>query len=448
MLFNSFEFIFVFLPLAVLGYHLLRRGGQQRAAMDWLIACSLAFYAWGNAAWLPVLLGSMLFNYAIATWMGRRKWVLFMGLAANLALLAYFKVQGPLPLGISFWTLVQVMYLVDCYEGMVKPSTLREHALFATFFPVVSMGPMLRAKATLSQLRDPAAPGVTAALLAPAILLFCLGLFKKVVIADSFSRLADAGYSAPGALSLAEGWITSLSYCLQLYYDFSGYSDMAMAVALALGIRIPANFENPYQARSIVDFWRRWHITLSNFITTYLYTPMVRAMGKVTFGKAMLATFVAMLIAGIWHGSSWGFVVFGALHGLGLVVNQYRKKAKHRKLPDALAWALTLAYVNVAFVFFRAPSLPEALEVLRAMVDVRSLAGTQTIQQAMGVSLKEIGLPLLLGVALVFTKQTSQQAAAGFQPSLRNLSWAAGAMLASLFYLNSNMAKEFLYFAF
>ncbi len=447
MLFNSFEFIFVFLPAAVLGWHLLRGAGQQRAAMDWLIACSLAFYAWGNAAYLPVLLGSMLFNYAVARWMDRRQWRLAFGIAANIALLAYFKVQGPLPLGVSFWTLVQVMYLVDCYEGMVKPSSLREHALFATFFPVVSMGPMLRAKDTLAQLRDPAARFSVDAL-APAILLFCFGLFKKVVIADSFARLADAGYSAPAALSLVEGWITSLSYCLQLYYDFSGYSDMAMAVALALGLRIPANFNNPYQARSIVDFWRRWHITLSNFITTYLYTPMLRALGKVTFAKAMLATFVAMVIAGIWHGSSWGYVVFGALHGLGLVVNQYRKKAKHRKLPDALAWALTLAYVNVAFVFFRAPSLPDAVLVLRSMADLRAPGGLQTIAQSMGVSMKEIGLPLLLGVGLVFSKRTSQQAAAEFTPSLRNLSWASAALLASLFYLNSNMAKQFLYFDF
>jgi D-alanyl-lipoteichoic acid acyltransferase DltB (MBOAT superfamily) len=223
---------------------------------------------------------------------------------------------------------------------------------------------------------------------------------------------------------------------------------MAMAAALALGIRIPANFNGPYQARSIVDFWRRWHITLSSFITTYLYTPMVRSMGKVTFGKAMLATFAAMVIAGLWHGSSWGFIVFGALHGIGLVVNQYRKKAKHRKLPDGLAWVLTLAYVNVAFIFFRAPSLPDAFEVLRSLVDLRSIAGTETIAQSMGVSVKEIAIPVLLGIALVFSKKTSQQAAAEFTPSLRNLSWAASAMLVSLFYLNSNMAKQFLYFDF
>jgi len=454
MLFNSFGFIFVFLPVAVLGFHLLRELGQHRAASDWLIACSLFFYAWGNPNDLPILLGSVLFNYGVARWMGagagpqdtRRKSILAVGIAANLALLVYFKARGPLPLGISFWTLVQVMYLVDCYEGMVKPSNLREHALFATFFPVVSMGPMLRAKDTLAQLRAPSALGFEQ--LAPAILLFCLGLFKKVVIADSFARLADAGYASPAALSLAEGWIASLSYCLQLYYDFSGYSDMAMAAALALGIRIPANFNDPYQARSIVDFWRRWHITLSSFITTYLYTPMVRAMGKVTFAKAMIATFAAMVIAGLWHGSSWGFLVFGALHGLGLVVNQYRKKAKHRKLPDGVAWVLTLAYLNVAFIFFRAPSLGDAAEVLRSLADLRSIGGVQTIAQSMGVSLKEIALPVLLGIALVFSKKTSQQAAAEFRPSLQSLGWAASAMLVSLFYLNSSMAKQFLYFDF
>jgi hypothetical protein len=162
----------------------------------------------------------------------------------------------------------------------------------------------------------------------------------------------------------------------------------------------------------------------------------------------MIATFAAMVIAGLWHGSSWGFLVFGALHGLGLVVNQYRKKAKHRKLPDGVAWVLTLAYLNVAFIFFRAPSLGDAAEVLRSLADLRSIGGVQTIAQSMGVSLKEIALPVLLGIALVFSKKTSQQAAAEFRPSLQSLGWAASAMLVSLFYLNSSMAKQFLYFDF
>ncbi|MET3130537.1 alginate O-acetyltransferase complex protein AlgI [Oxalobacteraceae bacterium GrIS 1.11] len=458
MLFNSFEFIFLFLPCAALGYHTLRRADRGTLAIDWLIACSLFFYAWGNPKNLPVLLASLFANYALARWMGkgdangashsRRKRILIGGIAANLLLLASYKYSNHLPLGISFFTLMQVMYLVDCYEGMIAPNNLRDHALLVSFFPSVSMGPILRAKDTLLQFRAPAAREFDADLLARAILLFSIGLFKKAVIADSFARIADAGYMSPATLSLLEAWACSVSYCLQLYYDFSGYSDMAVAAALMLGINIPLNFNSPYQARSIIDFWKRWHISLSNFITSYLYTPIVRSFKKLSFEKAMFATLISMLIAGLWHGSTWNFIIFGALHGIALVVNQYRKKSK-KKLPDGLAWALTFAYINVAFIFFRAHNISDALQVLRALGNVDSLTGTATLKLSIRASeIKELVLPISLGAALVFSKKNSNVLTREFQPSWKNLSWATLVTVISLLYLNSNMAKEFLYFEF
>lgn len=457
MLFNSFEFIFLFLPVSAIGFHLLQLWRQNVLARDWLIACSLLFYSWGNPRNLPVLLVSIGFNYAVTRRMGdltsnsslgdqRRKNFLVAGVVSNILFLSYFKYLSHLPLGISFFTLMQIMYLVDCYEGVLRPNTLREHALLVSFFPTVSMGPILRPKDMMPQLRNSHAVGVTTDLLAGAILLFSMGLFKKVVIAESFARIADAGYSSPLTLSMVEGWATSVSYSLQLYYDFSGYSDMAVAVALFLGLRIPINFNSPYQARSIVDFWRRWHISLSNFITTYVYTPIVRSFKQLTFEKAMWATFMSMMIIGIWHGSKWNFAIFGALHGIGLVVNHCWKKAK-AKLPDGAAWVLTFAYVNLTFIFFRASTLSDAIVVVRSLFDVKtSMMSTTTFQLAISSSdMKELILPILLGTAMVFLKKNSNQIVKDFRPTWQNLSLGIFAMLVSLIYLNSSTAKEFIY---
>ena len=434
--------------------------GQRNLGLDWLIICSLFFYTWGNPKNLPILLASLLFNYLITRSMGamptiigitpspQRKYIFIAGILANLLFLSYYKYLSILPLGISFFTLMQIMYLVDCYEGMIAPNNLREHALLVSFFPTVTMGPILRTKEILSQFKNIAIQNVSSDQIARAILLFTMGLFKKAVIADNFARIADAGYASPETLSMFEGWLCSISYSFQLYYDFSGYSDMAIASALLLGINIPINFNSPYQARSIVDFWRRWHITLSNFITTYLYTPIVRSYKKLTFEKAMWATLISMLIAGLWHGAGWGFIIFGALHGIGLVVNQYRKKRK-KKLPDLLAWLLTFIYINFAFIFFRAHSLPDALEVLHSLVNLNSIISMETLKLTIhGSEMQEMTPPLVLGFIMIFFKRNANQIVQDFQPTAKNLIWTSLAMVVSLIYLNSNIGKEFLYLDF
>ncbi len=454
MLFNSFEFIFLFLPMAVGGYHLFRSRGQIDLSHYWLIACSLLFYSWSAPRNVPVLLASLVFNYAIAQWMSvphpatgsnqQRKQVLFAGIAGNLLFLCYYKYfKQQLPLGISFFTLMQVMYLVDCYEGLMKLARFREHALFACFFPTVSLGPILRAKDFLKQANDPNDGRLTPDQLARALLLFSIGLFKKVVIAESFARIADAGYPAAGSLSMIEAWSVSFSYCLQLYYDFSGYSDMAVGAAMALGLRIPINFNSPYQAHSIVDFWRRWHISLSNFITTYLYTATVRSFRKLTFAKAMWSTFISMVIVGIWHGSSWNYIIFGALHGVGLVVNQYWKKKK-LKLPSGAAWILTIMYLNLTFVFFRAPDLLDAIAMLRSMFHFGNIFATSNLQLLIPPGdIKELMPPVVLGVVMIFLPSNSNQIVAEFQPNWKTLSFTSCTMLVALLYLNSNIGKGF-----
>jgi len=461
--FNSFEFIFLFLPCVLIGFYLLKKSSNSNYSHYWLIICSLLFYSWGNLSNLPILLSSLVFNYTIAQFIGpidtqsslrprnlSRKFFLILGIVLNVLFLSYYKYFSYLPLGISFFTIMQIMYLVDCYEGMLKPNTLREHALVVSFFPTVTMGPILRVKNVLTQFRETANKGISLEQLAPSIALFSIGLFKKVVIADSFAIIANIGYGSPSTLSMIEGWVTSLSYTLQIYFDFSGYSDMAIAIAMALGIKIPINFNSPYKSKSVVEFWQRWHISLTNFITTYLYTPIVRSFAKLNFHKAMLATLITMLIVGIWHGSSWGFLIFGALHGLGMVINHYWQKKIKIKLPNFLAWALTFTYVNVAFIFFRAESIPDATAVLFSLINFESIMSLATFKDVLILSPQTLPIifSIMMGLIAISSGKNSNQIIEKFQFSTKELVLASFLVVISLIYLNSNVSTGFIYYAF
>ena len=461
--FNTFEFIFLFLPCALIGFHLLKKSSNSNYSHYWLITCSLLFYSWGDVSNLPILLFSLVFNYTIAQFIGSkdvqsslrpqnlsRKFFLILGIVMNVLFLSYYKYFSYLPLGISFFTIMQIMYLVDCYEGMLKPNTLREHALVVSFFPTVTMGPIIRVKNVLTQFQETANKGISLEQLAPSIVLFSIGLFKKVVIADNFAIIADIGYGSPSMLSMLEGWITSLAYTLQIYFDFSGYSDMAIAIAMALGIKIPINFNSPYKSKSVVEFWQRWHMSLTAFITTYIYTPIVRSFKKITFKKAMLATFITMIIVGIWHGSSWGFLIFGALHGLGMVVYHYWQKKIKITLPNFLAWALTFTYVNVAFIFFRAESIPDATAVLFSLIDFESIMSLATFKNVVTLNLQILPIifSIMMGLIVIFSGQNSNQIIEKFQFSTKELILTSFLVVISLIYLNSNVSTGFIYYAF
>ena len=419
MLFNSFEFIFLFLPLTLLVYFALLHKRLTIAAKSWLLFASLFFYCWWNVKYLPLILGSILFNYTIGgllveydenrTRAVSKRTILFTGLAANILLLCWFKymdffigtanglmgTQLPflkivLPLGISFFTITQIAFLVDAYEGLVEERNLLNYALFVTFFPHLLAGPILHHKEMMPQFERLRNKVVHWKNLYLGLALFFLGLFKKVVIADTFSQWASAGFDATQPLTLFPAWLASLSYTFQLYFDFSGYSDMAVGIGWMFNISLPVNFNSPYKATGMIDFWKRWHITLTNFVTTYLYTPILRAFGRVTFARSLVAIFLAMLISGFWHGAGWTFIIWGGMHGLGLVVNHIWKKRK-LSMPGFLGWLITFNFVNISFVFFRAKSLKGALAMLHGMAGMngvmlhRSLAKSKILAN-MGIT--------------------------------------------------------------
>ena len=395
MLFNSFEFILLFLPVTLAVYFVLLRHRLTIAARSWLLSASLFFYSWWNIKYLPLILGSILFNYTIGGLLAEydeaakktvpKKVIFLIGLLANIALLGWFKYMDffigttnsllgtelpllkiMLPLGISFFTITQIAFLVDAYEGLVEERNFLNYALFVTFFPHLLAGPILHHSDMMPQFNRLRNKVINWKNVYLGLTLFFLGLFKKVALADTFSTWATAGFEATQPLTFFPAWLASLSYTFQLYFDFSGYSDMAVGIGWMFNIKLPVNFNSPYKATGLIDFWKRWHITLSNFITTYLYTPILRSFSRITFNRSLVAMLLAMLISGFWHGAGWTFIIWGGMHGLGLVVNHVWKKKK-LPMPSFLGWLITFNFVNISFVFFRAKSVPDAGSILAGM---------------------------------------------------------------------------------
>jgi D-alanyl-lipoteichoic acid acyltransferase DltB (MBOAT superfamily) len=412
MIFSSPKFILLFLPIAFLGYFFLNRNRLILAGKAWLVIMSLFFYAYWNIAYLPLLLGSILFNLAVGTVLSRNsacstsghlwfssRFVLAGGIAANLALLGYFKYAdflvdninsvfnagliSPhilLPLGISFFTFTQIAYLVDSYRGETGEYDFLNYALFVTFFPHLIAGPILHHREMMSQFKSRWTLAIRYRNIALGLFIFSIGLFKKVVIADTFAVWANAGFDAAdegSSLDFFSAWAASLSYTFQLYFDFSGYCDMAIGAALLFNIWLPINFNSPYQALDIQDFWRRWHITLSRYLRDYLYIPLGGSRcstPRVYFN--LMATFI---LGGLWHGASWMFVIWGALHGIALVA--YRAwSGSGLRMPKAVAWLLTFNFINISWVFFRASTLDGALRVIWGMMDINSVINLPLLQ--------------------------------------------------------------------
>lgn len=391
MLFSTYTFLLLFLPSALAGYWLLGRINWRLGAW-WLTGISLFFYAWWKPdpghPWTPwylaLILASCAANYQLARFLGRtqdparRRLTVTTGVAANLALLGYFKYLGffavlaqatlgwpetiphlILPLAISFFTFLQIAFLVDVFRGDKNDYTFGDYLLFVTFFPHLIAGPLVHHRELISQF-GPRMVTPAARNLAVGLTLLIVGLFKKVVLADPLSKVASAFFlfaSEDGrALSMGEAWVGSLAYTFQIYFDFSGYSDMAIGISYLFGLRLPLNFNSPYQAASIVDFWRRWHMTLSRFLRDYLYIPLGGSRkGPVRRYFNLLAT---MLLGGLWHGSGLSFVIWGFLHGLYLCANHgwvaVRSRFGWKPLPKVLAVAFTFLAVVAAWIPFRA----------------------------------------------------------------------------------------------
>ena len=497
MLFNSYEFLFVFLPVCLAGFFLLGSRGWRRAASLWLSACSLGFYAWWNPdaahAWSPryltLILGSIVFNYLLGVRIARAveqgsaraaNLALACGVTANLGALAYFKYAVclarnvtallgthldlghiALPLAISFFTFTQIAYLVDAYHGVTKEYNFRWYLLFVSFFPHLIAGPIVLYRALMPQFANKETWAFQGGNFTAGVSLFVFGLWKKVVFADSLAPVANAVFGAvahgdtPG---LATAWIGAIAYTLQLYFDFSGYSDMAIGLGRMFNVQFPLNFNSPYQARDIAEFWRRWHITLSQFLRDHLYIPL--GGNRVGEPRRYFNLLVTMLLGGLWHGAGWTFVMWGGLHGFYLVVHQLWAKATRQtawaasRAAGVAGWLLTLLAVIVGWVFFRAHTFGEAVTLLRGMAGMHGLALTALPCKTADLFV----IALTLGIAL-FAPNTEQifrlaQRAKNTEPAPEPLwrlhpGWAAATALALVFaVLHLSGVTEFLYFQF
>ena len=389
MLFNSYEFIFIFLPLTWFIYFYLNSQKLTELSKGFLVFSSLFFYSWWNIIYLPLILISMLFNYKIASFLKRntisisRKKILAFGVVVNLSLLGYFKYADffieninlmsgskvdllnlALPLAISFFTFQQISYLVDSYREEIKEYGFLNYALFVTFFPQLIAGPIVHHKEMMPQFAKVSNKVKNYNNIAIGLFIFSMGLFKKVVIADTFAIWATNGFDVAEKLNIIEAWITSLSYTFQLYFDFSGYTDMAIGIALLFNIKLPINFNSPYKALNIQDFWRRWHMTLSRFLRDYIYIPLGgNRKGKYRTYTNLLATFI---LGGLWHGAGWTFVFWGFLHGMALVIHRGRSQFGF-KFNKVFAWFITFNFINISWIFFRAKEWDAALKVLGGM---------------------------------------------------------------------------------
>jgi alginate O-acetyltransferase complex protein AlgI len=475
MLFNSFVFVFAFLPLSLLLTYLAGTWNQTAAKVA-LLCMSLAFYAWWRPSHLPLLLISIAFNYVAGEWMqraraadrpGQVQAVLVVGVLANVLFLGWFKyanfvvenvnwVAGShiqldriaLPLAISFFTFQKIAYLIDTARGETRPIGILDFSLFAAFYPQLIAGPIVHFKEVMPQLQKPLFGKLVARNLMVGLVIFSIGLFKKTVIADTLAIYVNPLYEAVHRgheLSLVSAWVAGVGYTFQLYFDFSGYSDMAIALGRMLGVKLPLNFHSPLRAASITDYWRRWHMTLQRFVVAYIFQPLSLPLTRVAAAWSLtrwsgflldtgLPVFITFVIVGLWHGAGWTFVLFGALHGIYLGVNEAwreyqagrRRKLKRAGLPlpspkpwDAVPYHLmTLFAVVCANVMFRAATPGDAARIWRSMTGLGT--GQLLLEEWFNSGLVAM---LVVAGGLVFLMPNSQQIMGRFDPALNWREW-------------------------
>ncbi|MBF0518125.1 MAG: MBOAT family protein [Nitrospirae bacterium] len=395
MLFNSYVYLFAFLPATICVYFFLNKLKKTFAARVSLILASFIFYSWWNIWDLPVIIISIIFNYTIGLRLGKtdissdRKRLFITGVSLNILLLIFYKytdflilnintvfntsintLKLTLPLGISFFTITQIAYLSDAYKQTVKEYKGTNYSLFVTFFPHLLAGPILHHREMMPQFDRMRNKVFSSKNTVRALVLIVIGLIKKIAIADYLSAWADFGFDTAGNLTMLQAWISSLSYTLQIYFDFSGYTDMALGSALLLNIHLPLNFNSPYKSLNIREFWRAWHMTLSRFLRDYLYIPLGgNRCGTTRINLNIMLTFI---IGGIWHGAGWGFLIWGALHGFAYALYRFWQSTGLR-LTRPIAWFLTFNFINITWIFFRAKSLADAVKVIKGMVNFGSI---------------------------------------------------------------------------
>lgn len=483
MLFNSFEFIFVFLPLIFVGYFLINKA-HPMAGKVWLLIGSLFFYSWWNPIYLPLLLLSLIVNFPIGRLLSstsilqnrRRKLFLWIGIIFNICLLGFFKyydffvsnlnfalktdfnlLHFILPLAISFYTFQQIAFLIDSYRDITKERNFINYALFISFFPQLIAGPIVNHQEVIGQYNDPKNYVIRWDYIAKGLFIFSIGLFKKVAIADMFAIWANQGFlsAGTGTMVFFDGWVTSLAYTFQLYFDFSGYTDMAIGASLLFNIRLPINFNSPYKAVSIQDFWKRWHITLTRFLTQYIYIPLGGS--RISNSRTYVNVFLIFLISGFWHGAGWTFIIWGSLHGLASVINRAWTRAGF-KMYRLLGWFVTFQFINATWVIFRAPDFTVAKNILAAMFGLHGfelpvvlanrmhLSTVQTYMYTLTDHLNETLIYLACGLIIVLCTKNVRQLSDTFKPKITYAVYAAILFIYAALHLQN--VSEFLYFNF
>ncbi len=506
MLFNSSLFVFAFMPVVLAGYFLIARKSHQ-GALAWLAMASIFFYAHWSIKALPVLMISICLNYWFGTLLTKqelkhRQAILILAITANLVVLGYYKyinffidnindvrdvmeldpldsISIFLPIGISFFTFTQIAFLIDNYLGKVKERNFIQYTLFVSFFPHLLAGPLLHHRQMMPQFSMPENFVIQKEKVVTGLLIFTIGLAKKLLIADTLNNYVSTFYN-----SLAQGfdpnflasWTACLGYTFQLYFDFSGYSDMAVGTALLFGIWLPFNFNSPLRATSIIDFWQRWHITLTKYVGDYLYMPITLQFMRLgqnlpsVFGfifSLVIPTVFVFLILGFWHGANWTYVVFGGMHGLYIVTNHLWRKVVHvpgkqngkiqsyKVLRVASGWILTFLAVNIACVMFRSDSIPTAVMVYKGMLGFNGYSlGNMPNIQAWIVNLKVILLAMTSAFLIVFIMPNTISIASFSEKSFtgkKTLTYVSIAILIGTIYalLQLNFYESpFLYFQF
>lgn len=479
MVFNSYSFIFLFLPITFMVFFLLGKYAPKKSATLWLVLASFFFYGWWDYKYVPLLFSSIVFNYLIGQQLekrpGYKPWLIF-GISCNILLLGYFKYTDfllstlnklagtglnlphiVLPLGISFFTFTQTAYLIDAYRGNTKNESFLTYCEFVTIFPHLLAGPIIDHKKMIPQFIADKTFQIDWHNIAAGISLFTMGLFKKVIIADMLSPWVKGAFTNTATLTFLEAWIGAIAYTFQIYFDFSGYSEMAVGLALMFNLKFPVNFNSPLQATSIIDFWRRWHMTLGEWVREYLYIPMGgNRQGEF---KKMRNLFVSMLLIGIWHGAGWTFMLWGFLHGVLLVINHQWRRL-NITFPRFFSWMLTFLCIVTTCAIFRAETLNDAWNVLKAMADISNFAlpantKWETALAGYGIKFVLWHIPkvmhqsILILIALTIVLTNTKNPVEWMKSFKSNWKWLVIILGMLLYTLNGiNTYTEFLYFQF
>lgn len=394
MLYNSYIFILAYLPIVLIGWYVLNRFKAYNTALGWLVLSSLFFYGYFNWSYLPIIIVSVIANYVLSVFIRPdtkhglnnkvRKVLLILGLSGNIGMLFYYKyfdffaqninalfktnfsmLNLLLPLGISFFTFQQISYIVDSYKGKQSKCSILEYSVFVTYFPQLIAGPIVLHSEVIPQFQNIENRRFNSDNFAKGLCAFSIGLAKKVLVADTFAKAADYGFSHIEGLGTVNALIVMLSYTFQIYFDFSGYCDMATGIGKFFNIDLPMNFNSPYKAVTITDFWKRWHMTMTRFFTTYIYIPLGGSRkGKI---RTYINVMIVFLVSGLWHGANWTFILWGGVHGIANVLTRMFKE-RIDKWHMAFSWLLTFAFVNVTWVIFRADSIASAVRFFKEII--------------------------------------------------------------------------------